>query len=365
MSDSCLNPALRAGVHEAPNAADWARRLNVSEHAIDLYLAADVIDLHIDSFIWTRLCGYRLDRRHSEGLLRARYCRQADVPRVREAHISGATWVITTNPWRTASGRARALRRNLATLTQNLASQSKDVRLVRSVSDYRAAKEAGLHAAWLGIQGGNAFQHPSAWDLLASYPVLLVTLVHLTNSALGFTSSPMRFRSDAGLTDRGRALIELLNQHRVLVDLAHLSPRSFSDALAANDKSTPVIVSHTGIDAVYAHWRNLSDDQLRAVADTGGLAGIFFFGSYLGGGFFGGPVELVARHIAHAVHVVGAEHVALGSDWDGMIVTPSDMRTCLELPRLVQALLDRGLSDEQVVMVLGRSFLRLLARIHP
>ena len=351
--------------HTESTIASWAGRLGISEHALDLYLAADVIDLHIDSFIWTRMCGYRLDRRHSEGLLRARYCRQVDIPRLREARITGAAWIITTNPWRTRLGRARALRRNLARLTQILSSQTSDIRIVRSLAEYRDAKTQGLHAAWLAIQGGNALDHPSSWDLLESYPILLVTLVHLTNSALGFTSSPLRLRPDSGLTNRGRALIELLNQRKVLVDLAHASQRTFDDALQVHDKSIPAIVSHTGLAAVHPHWRNLSDRQLRSIADTGGVAGVFFFGPYLGGGVLGGSVACVARHIAHAVRVVGAEHVSLGSDWDGMIVTPRDMRTCVELPRLVQALLNAGLTDDQIQMVLGGSFLRLFGMVNP
>ena len=237
--------------------------------------------------------------------------------------------------------------------------------MVRSLSEYRHAKTHGLHAAWIAIQGGNALSHPSSWELLSEYPILLVTLVHLTNSALGFTSSPLRLRADAGLTNRGRALIELLNRRKILVDLAHASKKTFDDALQVHDKSIPVIVSHTGLAAVHPHWRNLSDQQLRSIADTGGVAGVFFFGPYLGGGVLGGCVECVARHIAHAMRVVGAEHVSLGSDWDGMIVTPRDMRTCTELPRLVQALLNVGLTDDQIHMVLGGSFLRLLALVHP
>jgi membrane dipeptidase len=151
----------------------------------------------------------------------------------------------------------------------------------------------------------------------------------------------------------------------VLVDLAHASKRTFDDALRVHDKSIPAIVSHTGMAAVHPHWRNLSDQQLRSIANTGGVAGVFFFGPYLGAGMLGGSVECVARHIAHAVRVVGAEHVSLGSDWDGMIVTPRDMRTCAELPRLVQALLNVGVTDRQIQMVLGGSFLRLLGMVHP
>ena len=345
--------------------ARWADRLGISQHAVDLYLAGDVIDLHVDSFIWTRLCGYRLQRRHSPGLLRARFCRQVDIPRIREARISGATWVITTNPWRSKAGRARALQNNLRRLTQILESRPDDVKLVRSLSEYHHAKDMGLHAAFIGIQGGNAVDDPATWSVFESGSILRVTLVHLTNSTLGCTSSPLRWRRDRGLTQQGRALIERLNHDRVLVDLAHASKKTFDDALHANDKTIPLIVSHTGVSGVYSHWRNLTDQQLRAVANTGGVVGIFYYGLFLGRGQFGGTVQCIAKHIAHAVRVIGAEHVALGSDWDGMIATPLDMPTCLELPRLVQALLDERLTDLQVQMVLGGSFLRMLGIIRP
>ena len=126
-----------------------------------------------------------------------------------------------------------------------------------------------------------------------------------------------------------------------------------------------MLVSHTGVQAVHPHWRNLTDRQLCAIADTGGIIGVFFHGPFLGGGFFGGRVEKVAKHVAHAVRLVGAQHVAIGSDWDGMIATPLDMPTCLELPRLVQALLNEGLSEVEIQLVLGGSFLRLLCAVRP
>ncbi len=345
--------------------AQWARLLGISQYAVDLYLAGDVIDLHVDSFIWTRLFGYQLQRRHSPGPLRARYCRQVDIPRLRDAKVSGATWVITTNPWRSKAGRARALRNNLRRLVQILETQSNDVRVVRSLSEYRRAKSLGLHAAFIGIQGGNAVDDPETWSVFETGTILRVTLVHLTNSTLGRTSSPLRGPTNRGLTQLGKNLIERLNQDKVLVDLAHASKRTFDDALQANDRSIPIIVSHTGMSGVYPHWRNLSDQQLRAIANTGGVVGVFFHGPYLGSGRFGGSVRCVAKHIAHAVRIIGAEHVALGSDWDGMIATPLDMPTCLELPKLVQALLNEHLTESQMRMVLGESFLRLLGIVRP
>ena len=85
----------------------WAKE-RISRAAVDLYLASDVIDLHVDTFLWTRQYGYDLAKRHGRGLLGARYYGQVDIPRIREAQVGGAIWVITTNPARTAKGRAEA-----------------------------------------------------------------------------------------------------------------------------------------------------------------------------------------------------------------------------------------------------------------
>lgn len=347
------------------DAGDWARQLGVSRHAIDLYLSSDVIDLHVDSFIWTRCFGYRLDRRHGPGLLQGRFFRQVDIPRIQEARISGACWVITTNPWRTKKGRARAFAKNLQKITAIFESQTDDVRLVRTYSDYLDARRSHRHAVFLGVQGGNAIEDPDSWNLLAGGRILRVTLVHLTNSALGLTSSPLRLGRNNGMSAAGRELIECLNSQRVLVDLAHASENTFYQAIETHQKSLPILVSHTGIDAVYRHWRNLTDRQLKAIADTGGIIGVFFHGPYLARGFARGHVATIAKHIGYAVRLVGAKHIAVGSDWDGSILTPNDMPTCLELPRLVQALLNEGLADAEIQMVLGASFLRMLREFRP
>lgn len=354
-----------ASAPELDLSSTWAHDLGISDHAVDLYLNSDVIDLHVDSFIWTRCFGYRLDRHHGPGLLRARYFNQVDIPRIRAARISGATWVITTNPWRSIRSRVRALRRNLERLTNILESQSHTVRIVRTFEDYVAAKRAGLHAAFLGIQGANAIEDSSCWDSVVDGRFLRITLLHLTNSGLGQTSTPLRTGQDRGLGAKGLELVECLNSKRILVDLAHASEKTFCDILACHDKSIPPIVTHTGVSAVHRHWRNLSDEQLRQIADRGGIIGIFFHSPFLSKGLSRCRVHVVAKHIAHAVGVVGASHVALGSDWDGNIITPQDMPTCLELPRLVQALLDEGLADDQIQWVLGQSFLRLLRSLRP
>lgn len=347
----------------------WARALSVSEEAVRLVVESDTIDLHVDSFIWTRLLGYQLAERHGMGPLRARWLGQVDLPRLRQAHVDGAIWVITTNPLRSERGRLRALHRNIRRLTDEVSSAKARARVVRSRSEYRSARAAGLHGAFLAIQGGHALSDPEAPRVVNVSDLTLVTLVHLTSSALAESSFRPRWKRDRGLLPKGRAIIEWLESERVLVDLAHASPQSFWDTVEHHDHTRPLIVSHTGLSSVYRSWRNISDHQLRAIADSGGVVGIMYHGPYLGDGAvlgqLGGRAATVANHVAHAISVVGAEHVSLGSDWDGLIATPLDMPTSLELPVLVQALLDRRVSPQQIEQILGQSFLRVVGLIRP
>src|SRR3954469_16021704 len=107
-------------MEEKKTNSQWAKALGISEHAIQLYRTSDVIDLHIDSFIWQRLFGYDLTEWHRP-LLGGALFGQVDFPRIRAAEISGATWVITTNPLRDHGDRAQTFERNLARLSRELA----------------------------------------------------------------------------------------------------------------------------------------------------------------------------------------------------------------------------------------------------
>jgi len=341
----------------------WADALGTSREAVDLYLSADVIDLHVDSFIWSRTFGYDLTRRHGTGWLDARIYGQADFARMLEAQVTGAIWSITTNPLRPASQRATIFRRNLDRICQLFASVDHSYRVVRTAVEYRQARAEGRHGAFLGIQGGNALPAPDAAVLLADGRILRVTLVHLTSSWIGETSSPLGRGSELGLTQAGRELVRRLDSLRVLVDLAHVSRRSFWDAVAVHDPSLPLIVTHTGVCGVHPHWRNLDDDQLRAVADSGGTVGIIYHTEFLGGSVRGVSADAIVQHLAHVVNTVGDDHASLGSDWDGAIVTPRDMPTCLELPRLVQLMLDRGWSEDRIRKILGGNFLRVVSAL--
>lgn len=342
--------------------ADWARELGIPTAAVELYRASDVIDLHVDSFIWQRTFGYDLTKRHRAPLWGA-FLGQVDFPRIREAEISGATWVITTNPLREPADRARAFESNLDELCRTLSRVPDEFQVVTNAREYDAARAAGKHAAFLGIQGGNALDLSlSELARLCDGRVLRITLVHLSSSRIGSTSSPMRL-SDTGLSAFGSQMVELLNERKVLVDLAHISARGFWSACDAHAKDTPFVVTHTGVSGVYRHWRNLDDDQIRAVAKSGGVVGIMYHAPFLGDRPWAGRVETIARHIAHVLRVGGEETPALGSDWDGSIITPRDMPTCLELPRLVAALANLDIEERVIRKILGQNFLRVVREV--
>jgi membrane dipeptidase len=339
-----------------------SRALDVSRDALALYRSCDVIDLHLDTFIWTRLAGYDPLVRHGKGALGGWFFGQADLPRLIEAGVTGATWVITTNPLRSAAGRTRALFENLAHLRALFTRASDRVALVRSAAEYRVARRAGLHGAFVGIQGGNAFGRPEDVELLGDDAILRVTLVHLSNSAYGTTSSPMRLSRDAGLTTAGKDLVRRLESRKILVDLAHVSRKGFFDALEVHDPSIPVVVTHTGVSGVRRHWRNLDDEQIRAVATTGGTIGIIYNSIFLGPRVRG-RAEWIVDHMEHVVRVAGEDHVSLGSDFDGAIVPPRDLPSCSELPRLVQIMLDRRWPASRIEKVLGKNFLRVIRHV--
>jgi membrane dipeptidase len=334
-----------------------ASELGVTQEAVELFRSSNAIDLHLDSFIWHRIFGYDLNRAHRGGLFGRSFFGHVDFPTVRESGLGGAIWVITTNPARSARGRRRAFEKNLRGL-RTLLDEAPGIAHVRTAREFRAARAAGDHGAFIGIQGGNALDDGiEALELIADRSILRVTLIHLTSSRLGASSAPGSSRT-AGLTDFGRAYVERLNELRVGVDLAHISRKGFFDAVEVHDKTQPLFVTHTGLAGVYEHWRNITDEQLRVVADTGGTVGVMLQASFLGRR--GVTVRTVVDHLQHIVDTVGEDHASIGTDYDGAITPPKDLPGLWALPRLVQEMLDRGWSDTRVRKVLGGNALRVI-----
>jgi microsomal dipeptidase-like Zn-dependent dipeptidase len=154
-----------------------------------------------------------------------------------------------------------------------------------------------------------------------------------------------------GLTEMGREMIQRMEEKRMIVDLAHASSQTFDDVLAI--ASRPVIVSHTGVKATCDNTRNLSDEQIKALARNGGLIGIGFWDTAV----CGQDGQAIARAIKHVANLVGVGHVALGSDFDGAIPAPFD---ATGVAQITDALLAEGFSESDIEMIMGGNVLRFL-----
>jgi membrane dipeptidase len=344
-----------------------AHRLGVSRATLEVLAQADVLDLHVDTFIPVRLWGYDVLQDHGRGPLIGRFFGHLDVPRLALAGVTGAMWSLTTNPFRTSTSRWRLFQRNLAAMQRLVADSGGRLRLARDVAEYLQARHAGAHAVLLSVQGGNALQAAPDLDaVLATGLLTRVTLVHLTDSCYGPTSSPLSLHRAAGLSNVGRDLVQALDRHRVFVDLAHIRARAFWDAVEVHDPTRPLIATHTGVCGVTPHWRNLDDRQVRAIGESGGVVGVIFAANFLKKR--GSPhrgAQLVLDHLQHIIDVAGEGTAALGSDYDGAIVPPADLRDGLGVPRLVEAMLQRGWSHARILAILGGNALRALGHLRP
>ncbi len=345
-------------------ADEVAAKVSVSRDAVDLVRSAEVIDLHIESYIPPRLWGYDLARRHDRHWLGGRFFGHLDFPRALDAGLTGGMWSISTNIARGARGRWRALRANLAGLRAGIEATSGRMRVVRDHAEWMAARAEGAHGAMLSIQGGNALE--AAPDPAELEDLVRVTLIHLSSSVYGVTSSPAALGRDTGLSAAGRALVERLDASHIFVDLAHVSRAGFWDAVDAHDRTLPLIVTHTGVTGVKDHWRNIDDDQIRAIAKSGGVVGIMFEPRFLRAKGMPNDASMVLAHLEHVIRVGGEDVAAIGSDYDGAITPPPDLRDGFTAYyRLVHRMLEAGWSERRIRKILGLSYLQSFAALRP
>ncbi len=341
--------------------------------AESLHRTLFVVDLHADQLLWARDPLVRASRGH------------VDVPRLQDGNVALQVFsVVTKTPrginydkntgetdnilllalaqrwppstWR--SLRARALYQ--ATRLHDAAARSDGALVVvQSREDLEAfiqrrAREPKLVGALLAIEGLHALDGVlQNVDTLFGAGFRMMGLTHFFDNELGGSAHGV---SHAGLTDFGRSVVTRMEQLGVIVDLAHTSPQMKRDVLAMATR--PVVVSHGGVAATCPGPQNLTDDELRAIAANGGVVGI----GYWDGAVCEMTVASIVRAIRHAVSIMGVEHVALGSDFDGATTEPWDTRG---LALLTEGLLAAGLGPDDVGRVMGGNVQALLRRQLP
>ena len=257
--------------------------------------------------------------------------------------------------------------------------------LIRTAADIRAAHEAGKAGIIVGFQNTEMFGKDASRVRLFSD--LGVRVVQLTYNLRTTTGDGALAPENAGLTDFGRELVAALNEKKLLVDLSHGGEKTTMEAIAAS--SAPVAITHTGCAALAPHPRNRGDVELKALADKGGVAGVYFM-PFLTPGRQHMAADIVA-HIEHAVNVMGEDHVGLGTDGgvtaiddmdaflkefrrsneerrkagiaapnedDNIITTPPDLMGPTQFEQLAGMLSARGFKEARIEKILGGNFLR-------
>ncbi len=330
------------------------------EEARSFHATATVTDLHADTAKLMERLGYDLAARHERTLPGPiNYVGHVDLPRLREGGVAAQVFGMWTVPYPERGCRA-SVDAQLDALDAAIAKHPEQITWALSADEVTAAQAAGQLAAMGGIEGGQALEgDAAAVEHFARRGVRSIGLLHFSANALGAPAKGKGADRDRGLSAIGHEVVREMNRCGVIVDLAHINRKGFFDALAAS--SQPPMVTHTGVLGVHDHWRNIDDEQLRAVGDRGGCVGVIFARRFLGGA----GLDAVVDHLLHIVDIAGADVPALGSDFDGFVVPPVGLEDVASLPNLTAALARRGVGEDLLRKILGGNAQRVLASVPP
>jgi len=367
----------------------------VSARAKQLHDRAIVIDSHDDTtqrMLFDKT--FDITARHKDGNI--------DVPRMREGGLDAlffSIWVPSDITGAPAVKRALEL---IDAVHRAVKAHPKDLLLATTAADVRRAAAEHKIAALMGMEGGHMINDDlGQLRKYAALGVRYLTLTHFKNNNWADSSTDKPAHN--GLTPFGKDVVRELNRLGVMVDISHVADKTFYDALAIT--TAPVIASHSSCRAIANHPRNMTDDMLRAVAKNGGVVMINYHAAFLSEEFrvasekksgdvvtsmaamskkCGGNEacttmeseridheamakgelpkvmwEKIVEHIDHAVKVAGADHVGLGSDFDGATM-PLGMEDASKLPKITDALLKKGYSEPDIEKILGGNILRVM-----
>ena len=339
-----------------------------SERALNLHKELTIADLHADSLLW----GRDLLQRNTYG--------QVDIPRLADGNVALQVFSLPTKAprglniesnedkgdeifwlamvdrwppktWNSLTERALYQARRLHQFAQGSRGGFVVIENSADLSSYleRRRLNGRLTAGLLSVEGAHALDGKlENLDVLYRAGYRMMSPSHFFDNDIGGSAAGVH---KTGLTEKGREWVRQMEARRMIVDLAHASPKTIDDVLAIATR--PVVVSHTGVKGTCNNNRNLSDDQIRAVAANGGLIGIGYWSTAT----CGTDARAIAKAMRYVSDRVGVEHVALGSDFDGAVTAPFDTTGLVEI---TDAMLEAGYSEPEIRMIMGENVVRFL-----
>ena len=236
--------------------------------------------------------------------------------------------------------------------------------LVRTATQLQEAIDSGTFAVILHVEGAEAIDtRLESLDVLHAAGLRSLAPVWSRPNAFGHGvpfDFPRHPDTGPGLTSAGRRLVRRCNELRIMLDVSHLNARGFWDVAELSD--APIVATHSNAHALSASPRNLTDDQLDAVAATGGVVGLNYAVGFLradGKPDADTPLTRIADHGRYIADRIGVDHLALGSDFDGALI-PAEMTDCSKLPLLVDALRTSGFSEDELHRIAHKNWVRVL-----
>ncbi len=227
--------------------------------------------------------------------------------------------------------------------------------IVRGPGQLEAVLRSGRMGIVIALEGGTALVEDAATlRELRDLGLSMVGLTWTESSPFADSSAEPRPGDAGGLTERGEAMVRLCNELGLMIDVSHMSDKATAETIALS--RAPVLASHSNARRIADVPRNLPDDLLRSIADQGGLVGAMFHGPFVVKAGVARREDVVAQ-VRALVDIMGAEHVGLGSDWDGIIKSPEGLGRAADMEAL-RGDLARVLSPEELAQVQGASFLR-------
>ena len=283
-----------------------------------------------------------------------------DIPRMKEGGVNVQFFAVFIEDIYKPD---RSLKRTLQLIDcfyREMEKNQDEISLVTNYNQINEANSAGKIAAILSVEGGEALEGDlGVLRILYKLGVRLLTLTW--NQRNQIADGIGESRTGSGLTEFGLKVIEEMNDLRMFIDVSHLSETGFWDVIKRS--KAPIVASHSNCYALCPHPRNLKDEQIKALADKGGVIGITFVPNFLTQEKRKTTVKDVVRHIDYLVKKVGIDYVGLGSDFDGTDVLPLGLESVDKIPNITEELLNRGYKEREIKKILGGNFLRVFKKV--